>query len=199
MANEKRKPARMSFTNLDNARSFEAQFNPEELNEIISVDWSELNIQGLSHRPHQYSSTENHEFSFTLQFNAIDNGGGKMVTGDASVLNTPTASAGGTQNRLADILMARNYLLSLAYGPRGRQDVTGSSPSRFLFVWPGLVSLTCQLHRLKMKHQQFDLQGRPTRFEADITIKECRDVRLFSDDVFFDGTFRSVQPQAEGD
>ncbi len=197
MGNEQRKPARMSFTNLENARSLEAQFNPDELNEILSVDWSELQVQGLSHKPHQYASTDNHEFSFKLLFNSIDNGGGALVTGDSSILNKPTAASGGTQNRQGDILLARNYLMSLGYGPRGKQDIIGSSPPRFLFVWPGLISLTCRLHSLKLKHTKFDLEGRPMVFEADVTIKECRDVRLFSDEVFFNGTFRSSLPEGD--
>lgn len=194
MGNEVRRPARMSFTNLDNGRSLEAQFNPEKLKEKLSVDWSELEVQGMSHRPQQYAGTTNHTFTFTLQFNCVDNGGGDMVTNDASLLNTPTATSGSTQNRQADILLARNYLLSMAYGPRGRQDIVGSSPSRFLFVWPGLVALTAVLHELEIDHLQFDLQGRSMRFDADVTIKEIRDVRLFGDDVFFDGTFRSTLP-----
>lgn len=197
MGNEQRKPARMSFTNLDNARSLEAQFNPDELSEVLNVDWTELQIQGLSHKPQQYASTDNHEFSFKLLFNSVDNGGGALVTGDATVLNNPTAASGGTQNRQADILLARNYLLSLGYGPRGKQDINGTAPSRFLFVWPGLISLTCRLHQLKLTHTKFDLLGRPMIFEAQVTIKECRDVRLFSDDVFFDGTFRSSLPQGD--
>lgn len=198
MGDQSQSPARMSFTNLDNARSLEAQFNPETLDEILDVDWAELEVQGMSHRPQQYSGTGNHEFTFTLQFNCIDSGGGDMVTNDPSLLNQVRPTTGTTQNRLADIQLARNYLLSMAYGPRGRQDIVGSSPSRFLFVWPGLVSLTCVLHKLKIKHLQFNLQGQSMRFDADITIKEIRDVRLFGEDVFFDGTFRNTLP-ATGD
>lgn len=189
----------MSFTNLDNGRSLEAQFNPEKLKEKLDVEWSELEVQGMSHRPQQYGGTANHEFKFTLQFNCVDNGGGDMVTNDPSLLNQPRAVSGSTQNRQGDILLARNYLLSMAYGPRGRQDIVGSSPSRFLFVWPGLVALTAVLHSLEIEHTQFDLQGRPMIFDADITIKEIRDVRLYSDDVFFDGTFRSTLPNSAGD
>ncbi len=191
------KPARMSFTNLDNGRSLEAQFNPESLDEVLGVDWNELKVQGHSHRPQQYAGTENHEFSFTLEFNAIDNGGGALVTNDSSILNTPGASSGATQNRQADILLARQYLLSMMYGPQGKQDVVGSSPSRFLFVWPGMVSLTCLVHKLSIKHSKFNKQGQSMVFSANITIKSVSDVRLYSDDVFFNGTFRSGQSVEE--
>jgi contractile injection system tube protein len=190
MGNEVRRPARMSFTNLENGRSLEAQFNPEKLKEKLSVDWAELEVQGMSHRPHQYSGTANHTFTFTLQFNCVDNGGGDMVTSGDVAAATP--ASGTTQNRQAAILKARQYLLSMAYGPRGRQDIVGSSPSRFLFVWPNMVALTCVLHEIEIEHLQFDLVGRSMRFDADLTIKEIRDVRLYGEDVFSDGTFRNT-------
>jgi len=189
-----RKPLRMSFTNLNNGRSLEAQFNPEELDELLVASWNNLTVAGMSHQPSQYSHTENHEFDFTLFFDAYDNGGGACVTNDPSILGTQSNSS-RTQNRLADITLARNYLLSLFYSPVGAQDVSGGAPPRFLFVWPNLVSLTCKIGRCRIKHKRFNLDGQSTFFQAEVTISEIRDTRLHSDEVFFDGTFRNTTPE----
>ena len=190
-----RKPLRMSFTNLNNGRSMEAQFNPTQLEEILNVAWSELDVQGGSHQPMQYSKTQNHGFSFSLVFDAYDNSGGQLVTNDPNQLGQERSN-GATQNRLADILLARRYLLSLCYGPRGATDVSGTAPPRFLFVWPNFISLTSVIKALRIRHTRFNLRGEPTYFTCDVTISEIRDVRLFSDDVFFDGTSRNMITEA---
>jgi len=197
-----RKPSRMSLTNLNNGRSLEAQFNPEELTELLEANWNNLVILGMSHEPSQYSHTSNQSFEFTLTFDALDNGGGACVTHDpeistqselvAALRSTGTISGQGrTQNRLADILLARNYLLSLFYAPQGAQDVSGGAPPRFLFVWPNLIVLTCKIDRCRIRHRRFNLQAQTTLFQAEISISEIRDVRLHSDEVFYDGTIRS--------
>lgn len=165
----RRKPQRMSFTNLENLITLEAQFNPRELDEDLKVNWGELAVPGLSHKPQQYSGTDNHSFSFRLDFAAIDREG----------------------NKLSDITYARRFLLSLAYSRRDAQSIVNGSPPRFLFIWPNFISLTCVLHSAKLKHYQFGLDGQPTNFYADMQIKEIRDVRLYGEDVFFDGTFRN--------
>ena len=183
----KKKPLRMSFTNLDTGDALEAQFNPEELKEMLSVNWNELETLGASFKPHQYQNTGNMEWQFRLEFNAFDEGGGGLVTTSLG----QQRSSGATQNRQEDILAARRYLLSMAYKQRGAQDIIGGSPSRYLFVWPNLCSVNCLVHRVRLTHQQFDQQGRPMRFMAEISIKEGRLEEIFSDDVFSNGTFRN--------
>ena len=190
------KPLRMSFTNLESGDSLEAQFNPEEMKENISVNWNELQTQGGSFQQHQYGNTGNMSWQFKLQFNAYDEGGGKLVTRFSGL--GESRSAGATQNRLEDIILARNYLLSMAYKPRGKQDIIGGSPSRYLFIWPNLISVSCLIHRVRLTYKQFNLDGIPMRFNADIMIKEGRVEELFSDDVLFFGTFRNEVPEAAG-
>ncbi len=172
-----RKPERMSFSNLANATTLEAQFNPEELNEDLKAVWGEIPIAGLSHKPQNYEGTDNHVFSFKLQFAVQDSDG----------------------NKLADITFARRYLQSLFYARRGAQDIVGGAPPRFLFVWPNFISLSCVIHSMKMRHFHLGRDGQPYHFDADVVIKEIRDVRLFSEDVFFEGTFRSGVAAGDGD
>lgn len=184
----KKKPRRMSFTNLDSGVSLEAQFNPEELDEELQVLWNELETQGGGIQPHQYGGTSNVKWSFKMMFNAFDEGGGGLVT---TSLGQTSGTAGATANRQEAIALARAYLHSMCYKPRGAQDIIGGSPPRHLFVWPGLISVDCVLHRLKINFEQFDQQGRPMRFTAQLMVKEARVEELFSEDVFSFGTFRS--------
>jgi len=158
----------MSFTELRGGLTFEAIYNPEELNEILEANWTELEVLGLSHKPQQYQNTNPHQFTFKLEFDAYADG----------------------KNRLVDILLWRRFLLSLFYAPRGSQDVIGGSPTRFLFVWPNFIALTCVIHRAEFTHKRFNKDGQPTLFEVDVTIKEIRDVRLLADEALGDGTFR---------
>ena len=169
-----RKPERMSFSNLVDATTLEAQFNPEELNETLQANWAELAVTGLSLKPQQYEGTENHGFAFRLRFAGIDSDG----------------------NKVADIHFARRYLMSLFYARRGAQDIIGGSAPRFLFLWPNFISLTCVIHSLRMRHFHFGRDGLPLHFDADVTIKEIRDVRLFGEDVLSDGTLRSGEAAA---
>lgn len=163
------RPQRMSLTDLRTARTFEALSNPSDLEENLKANYDEIDVQGLSHKPQQYSNTDNHTFDLTLEFDAYQDG----------------------RNRLVDILFFRRFLLSLFYAPRGAQTIIGGSPVRFLFLWPNFISLTCRIHSARLRHTRFDLSGQPTRYTAEIQIKEVRDVRLTSEDVLFDGTFRS--------
>lgn len=170
---QKYKPARMSLTNLATATGIEAQFNPTELEESLAVNWNRLAVLGLSHKPKQYQQTDNHEFEFELAFRAWDD----------------------TGNRLDDIALSRRFLLSLCYSSRASagSGVSGGAPPRVLFVWPKLVSLTATINKIRIKHSAFNKEGDPIHFAAKIELDEIRDARLYSEDVYLNGTIRSSQ------
>jgi len=69
--------------------------------------------------------------------------------------------------------------------------VVGGGPPRALFVWPGVISLTCVLTALSFKYDRFNLEGTPVQFTAKVTLEETRDVRLLSEEVLADGSQRS--------
>jgi len=164
------KPARMMFVNLATGIELVAQFNPTEVEELLTVNWAELATPGSSHGVHQYSNTDSLQFTFTLRF-ASDDGSG--------------------QNKIEDVRRARRFFHSLGYARRGGQDVVGGSPSRFLFVWPSMASLTCAMHSASIKHRKSNINGESTILDVELTIKEARDVRIFAEDVATGGTFRS--------
>jgi hypothetical protein len=175
-ARDTRVPAKMYIVDLSRPDKEDgtlyAQFNPTELEETLSVNWSKLAVLGLSHMPLQYQQTDNHGFSFELMFHALDDSG---------------------KPQLFAIARARRFLLALCYSSRnGAQTISTGAPSRALFFWPNLISLTCVLRKVVFKHSTFNQQLDPTVFTAKVTLEEIRDARLYGDDVYASGTIRST-------
>lgn len=163
------KPLRMSIRDLNTAEVREVQFNPTTLEEAISVEWARLKPPGLSHEVLQYDHTGNHKIGpIELVFDALGPGGS------------------------VDILDEwRKFLLSVCYSKKGAQSVREGEATRVLLFWPNFMSMTCVLTSLKIKHQRFNLEARPTYYTATVAIEEIRDVRLFSEDVRTAGTIRA--------
>lgn len=170
------RPAHMMFVNMATGKELIAQFNPTEVEELITVKWAELAVPGNSHGIHQYGGTESLKYTFTLRFAADD---------------------GSNTNQIERVRAARKFIHSLAYARRGAQDVIGGAPSRFLFVWPRMVSLTCAMHSAAIRWRRMNSEGEVVIMDVEMTIKEARDVRLFSEDVATIGTFRSEYQDPE--
>lgn len=162
------RPRRMYLTDLRTAETFEAQFNPTELEESIDVAYSELGVPGLPHAPLQYSGTSNKKFEFELF----------------------VSTHGALERGLGEDF--RRFLESLCYPAAVADTVLTGAPPRVLFVWPRLVSLTCVIRTLKFRHQRFAIDGGTTRYVASVSVSEIRDARLTSDDVRRVGTIRSA-------
>jgi len=160
-------PQRMSVINLANGDTVDAQFNPAEIEEELSVNWTKLEVLGLPHTPLQYKNTSNHQFTFTMRFDGV-----------------------GESQGSARILRARRLILSWGYPPRAPQSVSGGSPPDLLFIWPGLASMVAKLAHVKFRHMAFNKRA-PARYDASITIEEMRLERLDMDTVARDGTIRS--------
>ncbi len=162
------RPARMSIANVSTGDSVEAQFNPNELEEALEVNWIRQTVPGLSHQPLQFVNTGNVKFTMELNFEVQD----------------PSTD-------LETMHRARRFLQSLCYPRRGAEDVIGGGPPRALFVWPGVISLTCVVTALSFKYDRFNREGTPVQFTAKLTLEEIRDVRLLSEEVLSDGSQRS--------
>jgi contractile injection system tube protein len=170
----KNTPARMYIVDLSRPdqpdNTIDAQFNPTELEETLSVNWGKLAVLGLSHMPLQYQQTDNHGFSFELAFHAVVDQSAQLFT----------------------IARARRFLLALGYPTRRSQSVATGAPPRALFFWPQLASITCVLRKVTFKHTLFNQQGDPIMFTAKVTLEEIRDARLYADEVLESGTIRST-------
>lgn len=163
-----RAPSRMSLTNVSTTQTVQAQFNPTELKEKLTVNYARLAVLGLSHKPLQYQQTDNHAFDFELALRVYQDG----------------------QNQSVTIQMIRRFLLSLCYSRRGAANVVGGAPPRVLFVWPNLASLTSVVTTLEFTHTLFGLDGTPYHSTVKVGIEEIRDFRLYSEDVLATGTQR---------
>lgn len=159
---------RVSFTALNTGETYYFPYVPETFAEEVNVRWSKQDILGMSHQNDQYSYTENHMFQ-SLNFFFV----------------------GKTVKEVDLIHEGRRFLLSLCYPAGGAGTVRQGGPSRILFVWPQVVTMTCKLETLKIIHEKFNVSGRTVQFRADIKVSEIRDQRLTSQDVREQGTQRS--------
>lgn len=169
------RPPRISFSNLRTGETVEMPYFPTTLGEKVAVNWARQIVLGMSHEVLQYSHTGNHTFdALTLPF----------------IAHTP--------QELSDLSDGRRFLLSLTVPPADAQGVRMGAPDRVLFFWPQLVSMTCVISSVAIKHEQFNSEGSSVRFNATLGLEEIRDVRLTADDVRQHGTRRSNRGAAEG-
>jgi Contractile injection system tube protein len=159
----------MSIANLLTGSSLEAQYNPTEFEEEISVNWNKLPVLGHSHEPLQYKNTGNHTFSFDLAWSALNDRG---ITVD-------------------DLDLARRFMLSSCYSSRKAAVVQAAEPTDLLFLWPTMIAIVAKMPTLKIKHTDFNAAGKTVRMVMNIKLEEARRVRLYAEDVLERGTIRS--------
>lgn len=162
------RPPRLSFTNLRSGETVEMPFMPETLEEEIAVNYAMQSIVGMSHQAHQYAYTGNYGIKgLELFFRAT-------TEAEAELIHD-----------------GRKFLFALTLSPRGVETVRDGAPPRILFFWPQLISMTCVLRNLRIRHEKFNRMGLSTVFRATVDLEEIRDVRLTSEDVRQLGTQRS--------
>jgi hypothetical protein len=142
-------------------------FNPEQLNEQISVEYSRRSVPGMSHQPLQYQYTGNHQVMLDIYLHGV----------------------GDTKLALIDDI--RRFLLSLCYPKGNAGSIDDGAPPRVLFVWPSIYSMTCVVRAVNNTASQFRPDGKIVRSIASVTLEEIRDARLTSDTVRRHGTRRS--------
>ena len=166
------RPPKCYVQDLVTLEKVEAQFNPVKLERIIQVEWARLTIPGLSHRPLQYNFTDNSKMQVELVYDA----------------QLPGCT-------VPQLLHTANFFESICYTKRGAQNVAGGQPSRVLFKWPTLLSLTCVVGGgLKISYERFNKEGTPTFLRLTVPLEEIRDTRLFSEDALTSGGQRSPSP-----
>lgn len=166
-------PERMHLVDLRTGEDREVFFNPDQLQEQLSVNWARLTVPGLSHQVLHYVNTNNHSLDIDLYLAAH------------SLL----------ERQLMDDW--RRFLLSLCYSSGGAGGVADGGPPRVLLVWPQMFSMVVVLGSLKIRHTRFAQSGASTRYFATISVEEIRDMRLTSEDVRAQGTRRSTSGEGE--
>jgi hypothetical protein len=159
------RPDPMSLTNIKTGETIEPNFNPTEFEEEYGATYARQTVVGLGHQVLQFINTNNAKFDVELPFSAVDGG----------------------RAELARIARARIFLIAACHPVRANSILSGGAP-RILFVWPNLLSLTCVLTNLKIKHTKFNRSGATVYFMASVTLEEIRDVNLLMEDIFALGT-----------
>lgn len=160
------KPPRMTITNTVTGAFVEAPVNPPEFEESLEVAFQRQTVPGLSHQVMQFTNTGNYKVELELEFLAE------------------------SPKLLEAAQKARSFLFSCCY-PKKATDVPSGAPPRLLFLWPGMVSITCFLTKITIKHDRFNRQAQSYHFKAKLSLEEVRDVRLLSEEVAQIGTQRS--------
>ena len=162
-------PPRVTLTNTTTMVTLESQFNPEQLQEVISANYVRQTVPGLSHQPLQFVHTTNETFRFDMIFRALS-----------------------PEDAVA-IQRARRFFKSMCV-PRGGSDrIVGGAPPRALLVWPRMLSLTTVITNVTMTHELFNRQMQTRRFIANVQLEEIRDFRMTSQQVFNDAGGRYGQ------
>lgn len=162
------RPPKISLVNLATGAGLDVQFNPATLEETLGVNYARQVVPGLGYQVLQFINTNNFSWVVDLYYTA-----------------EPGPAA------LEQLQNARKWLHSACYPRAAGSVATGGAP-RLLFVWPGILSLTCVVTALKGKFERFNVAAQPASYAVNLTFEEIRDARLLSDDVLRDGTQRSA-------
>ena len=137
------------------------------------MNYSRLQVPGLSHEILQFSSTGNVTLPVELYLD-------KYFARAVSAEEDP------------DTLAFKRFLQALTVPAGGASDVASGGPPRALLVWPGLVSLTCVVTGLEFRYEQFGARGEVLVYRAQITFEEIRDVRITSEEMRVQGSLRGA-------
>ena len=163
-------PNRMVFTNLYDGEELLAQFNPTQFTESLGVNWTTLQIPGLSHKPLQFINTDNLKLRFELYFQAR------------------------SPDELLDIQRARLLLIAWCYPRNVSNDIIGGAAPRLLVTWPGMLSLEAVLRNVDITHQRFNKLGQSVHFTANVQLEEVSEALLTFDTVAEDDAARFGSP-----
>lgn len=163
------KPLKMAITNLVTTDTIRPQYNPEIVKEELSAVWTSLAVPGLSHPRKQFIHTEAYTINLTLMFNAI----------------------GKSPEQQAENLYARRFIMAAMTPRAGAGSVATGGAPRLLFVWPGMISITCNIAKASFEHRTFNWLGPSTVFTAEVSIEEVRSRLYTMEEVLSQGTERS--------
>jgi hypothetical protein len=166
------KPTPMTLVNMVTADSIDAQYNPEELEEAIGVNYARLQVPGLSHTRKHFINTDDVKFTFELASHCLDSGD----TGLA---------------RMQAIRADRRFLYALTH-PWRADGINRGGPPRVLFIWPKLLSLTCVVTSLTFRYTMFNRDGAPVAWRSKLALEEIRDQFVSMEDILARGTGNEI-------
>jgi hypothetical protein len=176
------KPARMFLHHLRSGITLQAMYNPQQVEEALTVVWGRLSPLGASGQPMQYQRTSNLTVPLALTFDAHST---RSVT--PGVLKN--AGVPGLEN-LRPTEFARRFLLASCYGPRGAESIQGTAPSRMLLIWPNMWQLAARITEVKIAHTKFETTLASQIMTASLKLEYESLVRITWEDVMEKGFIR---------
>jgi len=163
-----RRAPRMSLGNLRDFEALTAQFNPEQLERTVAVNYTRLGVMGHSHEQLQFQFRPNEKMSFGLDF-------------DRHSTDTGNANAKDIESLLA----------AMTLPSRLAQDIAGGGPPDVLMLWPGVLEMRVRITSYKPVHKRFSADdGETTLLSVKIDVEEARTTRLYAEDVRQNGLRR---------
>jgi len=156
------RPPRCSLVNVSTGESIDCLFNPAQLVEKVRVNWSRLNVPGLSHQVLQYQST-----------------GNRTLEGVEFYLDRFFATR---QPGSPDILAFRSFLRALTVPPSG-----AFAPPRTLVIWPKVLTVETVLTGLELQYRQFATDASVLVYTAKCGFETILDVRVTSEELRREG------------
>jgi hypothetical protein len=154
------RPPRCVLVNVANGESMDCLFNPTQLTEKVSVNWTRQAVPGLSHQVLQYQST-----------------GNRQVPGVEFYLEAFLAT------QQPAILRFRAFLRSLTVPPAGTEGVASTAPPRTLFIWPNVLTIETVVTDLEFQYRQFGVDGSALVYTATCSFEEVLDLRVTSEEL----------------
>ena len=154
-----RRPPKVEIINLHDLESFACQINPETLTRVNSAEYQKHNVIGLSHKPLQYTGSDNRTLP-GVEFHV-----------DRNI------------DRAYDVPGFLRFMASMTLTPRAIGGAPQNRPARTLFVWPGVVTMECVIRKVVEKMKLFYTDGTLRAATVTVDFEEVRDVRWFADDI----------------
>ena len=137
-------PVRLSITDIDDNETIFAQFNPQELERQVRVNYAKKAVLGASGQPHEYLQTDNTAIRFSLFFYADTTAG------------------------IEELKKGINFLESLCYAKEAPQSIAQGAPPQVLLVWPRTLALVVRIINLNFQHQRWNLVGDTTQCTVEV-------------------------------
>lgn len=179
------KPARMFLHHLASGITLQSMYNPQQVEETLTVAWGKLAVLGASSEPMQYGHTSNLGIPLSLTF---DGHSTRHVTpGVLKNAGVPGVSA-LAQNQPVEF--ARRFMLASCFGRRGATTIQGIAPSRMLLVWPNMWQLAARVMEVKNGHTKFEPTLASQIMTSSLKLEYESLVRLTWEDVMERGFIR---------
>jgi hypothetical protein len=152
-------PPKLTIFNVATSESIEAQFNPQEFQYSLQVNYGEITLPGAGYVPQQYTNTSNGTMPLNLFYNSHD------------------------EEEKIDRDNAERFLLSLCYPRRGAGMIRQHPPPRAMVVWPRYARLVCVIRGLNISVVRHNMLMDPIEENFQLTLQTIQDGQLFSEDV----------------